>query len=125
MLLAQLVEPFINDPNEPEELRMRVFAYYGTFWRAMITMFEITFANWAPTCRLLIDNVSETFGIFFLLHKCVVGFAMLSVIQAVFIQQTMKSAQLDEDFMIQQKRREKDSYAAKLRAVFQQLDTSG
>jgi len=91
----------------------------------MITMFEVTFANWAPTCRLLIDNVSEAFGMFFLLHRCIIGFAMLSVIQAVFIQQTMKSAQLDEDFMVQQKIREKDAYAAKLKNVFQQLDQTG
>lgn len=91
----------------------------------MITMFEITFANWAPTCRLLLDNVSEHFGTFFLIYRCVVGFAMLSVIQAVFIQQTMKSAQLDDDFMIQQKTREKEAYAEKLRRVFNKLDTSG
>merc|ERR1712216_75014 len=98
---------------------------YGTFWRSMITMFEITFANWAPTCRLLVDNVSELFGLFFLLHRCIVGFAMLSVIQAVFIQQTMKSAQQDEDFIVQQKQREKDSYVAKLKALFTRLDKSG
>jgi hypothetical protein len=125
MLLSQLVEPYINDVGRPEELRREVFAYYGTFWRSMVTMFEITFANWVPTCRLLLDNVSEWFGLFFMIYRCVVGFAMLSVIQAVFIQQTMKSAQLDEDFMIQQKSREKQAYARKLLKVFTTLDTSG
>lgn len=130
MLLSQLVEPFLKAEIDASDLHQQdvkhqVFAYYGTFWRSLITMFEITFANWAPTCRLLIDNVSEWFGLFFLLHRCVVGFAMLSVIQAVFIQQTMKSAQMDEDFMLQQKQREKESYAAKLKNVFKQLDTSG
>jgi len=125
MLLSQLVESYINDPSEPIEVRKQVFAYYGTFWRAIITMFEITFANWAPTCRLLIDNISESFGIFFLLHRCVVGFAMLSVIQAVFIQQTMKSAQSDEDFMVQQKAREKEVHANRLQSLFRKLDTSG
>merc|ERR1719197_718653 len=124
MLLSQLVEPYINDPSRPEELRREVFAYYGTFWRSMVTMFEITFANWVPTCRLLLDNVSEWFGLFFMVYRCVVGFAMLSVIQAVFIQQTMKSAQLDDEFMVQQKSREKEVYAAKLRRVFEHLDTS-
>jgi len=125
MLLCQLVEPYINDKNEPEELRREVFGHYGTFWRSMITMFEITFANWAPTCRLLIDNVSEWFGLFFLLYRCLVGFAMLSVIQAVFIQQTMKQAQLDDDFVIQQRNREKQVYTDKLNRIFKKLDTSG
>jgi hypothetical protein len=125
MLLSQLVEPYIRDKSEPEELRREVFRHYGTFWRSMITMFEITFANWAPTCRLLIDNVSEWFGVFFLVYRCVVGFAILSVIQAVFIQQTMKSAQLDDDFVIQAKNRDKQAYSEKLRRIFEQLDTSG
>jgi hypothetical protein len=130
MFLSQLVDPFLKAETDPSDLHQQdvknqVFAYYGTFWRSMITMFEITFANWAPTCRLLVDNVNEWFGLFFLLHRCIVGFAMLSVIQAVFIQQTMKSAQLDEDYMVQQKQREKDSYVAKLKALFKRLDTSG
>jgi hypothetical protein len=130
MFLSQLVDPFLKSDTDPSDLhtqnvKHQVFAYYGTFWRSMITMFEITFANWAPTCRLLVDNVNEWFGLFFLLHRCIVGFAMLSVIQAVFIQQTMKSAQLDEDYMVQQKQREKDSYVAKLKALFKRLDTSG
>lgn len=125
MLLSQLCESYINDKSQPEEVRREVFNYYGTFWRSMITMFEITFANWAPSCRLLLDNVSEWFGVFFLIYRCVVGFAMLSVIQAVFIQQTMKSAQLDDDFMISVKTREKEVYAQKLRRVFNRLDTSG
>jgi Ca2+-binding EF-hand superfamily protein len=119
------VFPYIADISQPEDLRREVFGYYGTFWRAMITMFEITFANWGPLCRLLIDNISEWFGVFFLIYRCVVGFAMLSVIQAVFIQQTMKSAQLDDDFVIQQKHREKEAYAAKLLKIFRKLDTSG
>jgi hypothetical protein len=125
LLLSQMVEPFINDADMPEDIRKRVFGYYGTFWRSMITMFEITFANWAITCRLLVDHVSEWFGLFFILYRCIVGFAMLSVIQAVFIQQTMKSAQLDDDFMVQQKSREKDAHAAKLAKIFERLDTSG
>merc|ERR1712087_652769 len=81
MLLSQLAKPYIRDDSNPQNVRCQLFGHYGTFWRSMITMFEITFANWGPTCRLLIDNVSEYYGIFFLLHKCVVGFAMLSVIQ--------------------------------------------
>jgi hypothetical protein len=125
MSLSQLVTPFINDAHQPEKVRKEVFLYYGTFWRSVITMFEITFANWAPTCRLLIDNVSEWFGVFFLLYRCLVGFSILSVIQAVFIQQTMKSAQLDDDFVVQQKDRERQAYAAKLSKIFRRLDTSG
>jgi voltage-gated sodium channel len=125
MAITQLVEPFVNDPTQSTEVRKEVFAYYGTFYRSVITMFEITFANWAPTCRLLIDNVNEWYAVFFLFYRCFVGFAILSVIQAVFIQQTMKSAQLDDDFVVQEKNRERESYAGKLAKIFRRLDTSG
>lgn len=32
-------------------------------------MFEILFANWSPPCRVLVDNLSEWFSIFFLLYR--------------------------------------------------------
>jgi len=125
MLLAQCVESYLHDETRPLDERMKVFGYYGTFWRSIVTMFEITFANWAPPCRLLLDDVSELFGIFFLVYRCAIGFAVLNVIQAVFIQQTMKSAQLDDDYMIQEKTREKLKYIKRLRRVFEMLDESG
>lgn len=31
----------------------------GTFTKSILTMFEVMFANWAPPCRLLTENVSE------------------------------------------------------------------
>merc|ERR1712217_384741 len=104
----------MTDESKPLELRREVFGYYGTFWRSMVTMFEITFANWAPPCRLLLDNVSEAFGFFFLIYRCMIGFAVLSVIQAVFIQQTMQAAQADDDVIIRAKELEKQKYAEKL-----------
>lgn len=35
----------------------------------VLTMFEILFANWSPPCRVLVDNLSEWFSIFFLLYR--------------------------------------------------------
>lgn len=46
-------------------------------------MFEVTFANWAPSCRLLVDNVSEAYALFFVVYRCVIGFAVLSVVSVV------------------------------------------
>ena len=37
---------------------------------------EILFANWSPPCRVLVDNVSEWFSIFFLVYRCIIGFAV-------------------------------------------------
>eukprot|EP00439_Symbiodinium_sp_Y106_P076495 s326_g15.t1 len=58
---------------------------------------EILFANWAPACRVLTDNVTEWWTLFFLLYRCLVGFAVLNVVNAVFVQSTLKVAHADEE----------------------------
>ena len=58
--------------HEPHSVQLaaedEVFRYYGTFTRTLLTMFEILFANWGPPCRVLIENFSEWFSVFFLLY---------------------------------------------------------
>jgi hypothetical protein len=125
LLIHQLVEPFLRDESQPIELRREVFDYYGTFWRCTITMFEISLANWAPSCRVLLNYVSESFGIFFLIYRCGIGFAVLTVVQAVFIQQTIQSAQRNEEFALWQKRKEQDKQLQALMKAFNNLDESG
>merc|ERR1712151_211892 len=115
----------INDDTNPIDTRKRVFGYYGTFWRTLITMFEITFANWIPSCRILVDHLSEFFGLFFLSYRVVIGTAVLSVVQAVFIQSTMKAAQANEEIVLQAKNKEKQSYIKRVKKMFMTLDESG
>merc|ERR1712151_633363 len=115
----------INDDTNPIDTRKRVFGYYGTFWRTLITMFEITFANWIPSCRILVDHLSEFFGLFFLSYRVVIGIAVLSVVQAVFIQSTMKAAQANEEIVLQAKNKEKQSYIKRVKKMFNTLDESG
>eukprot|EP00913_Durusdinium_trenchii_P027163 g25486.t1 len=79
-----------------------VFTRYGTFSRTMLTMFEILFANWGPPARILVDNVSEWYSIFFLLYRCVLGFAVINVVNAIFVQQTLKTASSDEELSFRQ-----------------------
>lgn len=51
-------------------------------------MFEVLFANWAPSCRALVDNVSEWFTLIFVAYRCIVGFALLNVVNSVFVSQS-------------------------------------
>jgi len=88
-------------------------------------MFEITLANWVPPCRLLMDNISVWYAVFFMVYKLSVGFAVVNVINAVFIQQTMKVAATDESILVMQKEQQSQKYQARLKRVFSQLDTSG
>ncbi|CAK9022352.1 unnamed protein product [Durusdinium trenchii] len=102
-----------------------VFTRYGTFSRTMLTMFEILFANWGPPARILVDNVSEWYSIFFLLYRCVLGFAVINVVNAIFVQQTLKTASSDEELSFRQKEKDIQLYASKVKKLFQTMDFSG
>ncbi|CAE8720703.1 unnamed protein product [Polarella glacialis] len=125
MMLSSLVDPFMKNTEIDPHVRRLVFRYYGTFSGSMLTMFEVLFANWPTPCRILVDNVSEWFGLWFIIYRCLVGFAVLNVVQACFVQQTMSVAQQDTELMIEVKEKTKNAYARKLSILFRELDTSG
>merc|ERR550537_870350 len=56
---------------------MKVYEYFGTFTRCLLSMFEITLANWPPVARLLIEEVSEYLLPLCLAHKLLFGFALV------------------------------------------------
>jgi len=125
MILSQMVHGFIIDTTQDLEARQLVFAYYGSFTRSMITMFEVHLASFAPACRILVDHLGETYAFLFLAYRCLAGFAILNVINAVFIQQTMKVAQQDNDIMIlmiEQQAKANARYAKELKQWFQTMD---
>ncbi|CAE7234962.1 Scn11a [Symbiodinium natans] len=125
MTISYMVSEFMLDPGAPMEARFAVFRYYGTFSATLLTMFEVLFANWAPPCRVLIDYVSEWYALVFIIYRCFVGFAVLNVVNAVFVQSTMKVAQADEEVMAREKRRSEQAFQRKVSALFRQADISG
>jgi hypothetical protein len=125
MVFSQLVRPALLDESVNLTARQELFRYYGSFSRSILTMFEVTLANWSPPCRVLVDYIGEEYTVIFLLYRCFAGFAILNVVQAVFIQSTMKVAQEDNDVMIMDRKRAQESYKRKLVHLFSQMDTSG
>ncbi|CAE7362849.1 unnamed protein product [Symbiodinium sp. CCMP2592] len=125
LVLATLCRDFIEEERNDPEVRGEVFRYYGTFTRTILSMFEIMFANWGPPCRVLVENVSEWFSIFFLSYRCVLGFAVLNVVNAVFVQQTMKTASSDEELAFRQKEKDIALYNRKVKKLFKTIDSSG
>eukprot|EP00928_Gymnodinium_smaydae_P006427 TRINITY_DN12270_c0_g1_i2.p1 TRINITY_DN12270_c0_g1~~TRINITY_DN12270_c0_g1_i2.p1 ORF type:complete len:615 (+),score=108.90 TRINITY_DN12270_c0_g1_i2:78-1922(+) len=123
--LNQLMTPFIEDSSNPEEIRCEVFKYFGTCSRAMLTMFELTLANWPPVARLLQEHVNEFWIIFSIAHKLTIGFAVLGVINGVFMQETFKVAQNDDVIMMRQKARERKQHMNKMQLLFDAADVSG
>eukprot|EP00930_Biecheleria_cincta_P034907 TRINITY_DN24056_c0_g1_i1.p1 TRINITY_DN24056_c0_g1~~TRINITY_DN24056_c0_g1_i1.p1 ORF type:complete len:601 (-),score=117.80 TRINITY_DN24056_c0_g1_i1:75-1787(-) len=125
MTLASQLADFMNDADVDIGTRKAIFRYYGTFTKTMMTMFEILYANWIPACRILIDNMGEGWAFFFVLYRCLVGWAVLSVVNAVFVQSTMKVAQHDQELLIAQKQRSQEAQKKNLRNLFKEIDTSG
>jgi len=122
MVASQFAQEYLVDLSNPKEKREELYKYYGTFTRAFITMFEIHMANWATPCRVFMETLGEVWGDFFVFYRCIMGFALMSVIGAVFVQQTMSVVQNDNDIMILKKQKEAEVYNKKLKTLFSLLD---
>merc|ERR1719512_51017 len=125
MINGSLLESFIKNTNQDDEARVAVFRYWGSFVRSLVSMFEITLANWGPQCWLLMNHVDEAWGIFFILWRCCFGFAVIQVITSVFIQHTFKVASRDDDVMIQEKLMASEAQLKTLEKLFWGIDSSG
>jgi len=125
LVLHSAVESYIQDESKPENLRRTVYSYFGTYSRAIFTMFEITLANWIPAGRTLTEFVSEWFVIFVLGHKLAIGFAVVVVLSGVFLQETFKVAANDDFIMMRQKKRASRSHTAKMEKLFAACDLNG
>jgi len=120
-----LLETYISSDANPLEHRLEVYEYFGTFSRSLLSLFEMTLANWPPVCRLLVENVSEAYLIPALIHKLTIGFAVVGVINGVFMQETFKVASTDDRIMVRQKTMSLKTHEKKMRALFDRADHSG
>lgn len=127
LTMASLVQGIVEDETNqiPFDIKKTLFYYYGTFSKTMMTMFQILFSNWIPCARILIDNVSEWYAAVFVIYRCFIGFAVMSVVRAVFVQSTLKVAQQDEELLIAQKRKQNEVNKKNLVKLFKEIDTSG
>eukprot|EP00931_Biecheleriopsis_adriatica_P004985 TRINITY_DN106565_c0_g1_i1.p1 TRINITY_DN106565_c0_g1~~TRINITY_DN106565_c0_g1_i1.p1 ORF type:complete len:526 (+),score=73.12 TRINITY_DN106565_c0_g1_i1:29-1606(+) len=123
---CQIVVPFCEDDSLQKEHRMRIYERFGTLTKTILTMFESTIGNWGPTAWNLVDNTQqEFFGAYCILYKLSMGYAVVNVINAVFLRQTMKCADAIDDFTIAQQKKVRENYINKLAGLFHQMDASG
>jgi len=106
------------------EMKRKLYEYFGSFTRCLLSMFELTLANWPPVTRLLAEEVSEWFMIVCVAHKLTIGFAVIGVINGVILQETFKIAATDDMLMVRQKKRSTDMFRKKMTALFQALEHS-
>jgi len=124
-LLQASVENYLRDGVGDQKATDAVFMHFGSFARSMLTMFELTLGNWIPPTRALVENVSEWYLLFFLMHKFIIGFSVVSVITGVFIQETFKVATSDDQIMLNNKRRANKEHHRKMGNLFKHADNDG
>jgi len=120
-----MLQPLCLDDDLDVKVRKDIFKFFGTFSRAMLSMFEITLANWVPCCRLLVEEVNQAWMLFFIFYRCMFCFALVKVISAVFITETNRVLASDDELFLMRQKRDRDSYTQKLSKMFHQIDLDG
>jgi len=126
IFMCQMLADFISDESQDFAMRQWAFHYYGTSTRAIYTMFELTMSGCFPNyTRNVVDHIDARFAIFFVIYINFVVFAVMRVISAVFLNETLKIAGSDAETVAYQKARDKQRYANKLKRFFEEADASG
>jgi Ca2+-binding EF-hand superfamily protein len=125
LVLNQTLDGYLVDDDKPVEQRRTIYKYFGTFSKAMLTMFELTLANWIPASRALHENVSEGLLFLILAHKLIMGFAVVMVITSIFLRETFNVAETDDTIMRNKTRNEMARHFARMSAIFTEFDADG
>jgi Ca2+-binding EF-hand superfamily protein len=124
LFMATLLESYFKS-GEPKVNKQDVYEYYGTFTRALLTLFEISLGNFIPVTRLVATNVTEAYVVFAMLHKFSVGFAVIMVITGIFVQETMSVAKTDNTIMLNLKKSATRMHIKKMKSFFDLADADG
>lgn len=126
LMLGNLLQEFIADTTQDMDQREWIWQHYGTALRSMYTLYEITFAgNWPTYARPVIDGVSSYFAVFFLLYITLIVFAVIRVITAIFLKDTLDAASNDAEQQVVERLQKKAQYVKKLEGIFRAIDETG
>merc|ERR1719460_315888 len=107
--MGQLLAGFIQDESQDMQTRQWVFKYYGSSSRAIYTLFEVTLAGcWPNYFRTLVHEVSGYWVLFAIIYITFVVFAVIRIITAIFLKETLFVAQSDAEMMIRENWRMKE-----------------
>ncbi|CAK9083404.1 Sodium channel protein type 10 subunit alpha (Peripheral nerve sodium channel 3) (PN3) (Sensory neuron sodium channel) (Sodium channel protein type X subunit alpha) (Voltage-gated sodium channel subunit alpha Nav1.8), partial [Durusdinium trenchii] len=125
LLIGNLLQDFIADDSGDDDHRLWLWEHYGTAYRATWTLFRVTFAgNWPHFCDPVVE-LSEVFSLFFFLYITIVVFAVLRVITAIFLKDTLDAAQNDAEQLVMDRMALKSKLINRLEGVFKVMDHEG
>jgi len=122
---CQMLSNYMQDESQDPEQRIRVFELFGTFNITMFTMFQVTFASWVGPTKLLMEQVSPWWGLYFILYRCVLFYAFGKVISAVFICETQRLVTKDHELQTLKLQERAQEFQLEMKAMFDELDESG
>jgi len=125
MMLTDILRETYLSSDKPVAEQREVFVYFGTFTRSILSMLELTLANWPPIARMLTENVSEWFAPVCMMHKLVIGFAVVGIINGVFMQETFKVASTDDYIMMRTQQQAGLRHEDNMRKFFALADQDG
>merc|ERR1712003_619421 len=126
ILMCQFLQDFIRNDDNDIEMRSWAWAYYGSAARASYTFFEITLSGcWPNYVRILLERVSHWYAIFFIFYVAFVNFAVIRIITAIFLKETMDMASNDAEMVASEQLRKKEAYLKKLHMFFEEADQDG
>ncbi|CAE7896910.1 Sodium channel protein type 10 subunit alpha [Symbiodinium microadriaticum] len=126
LIICQALQSYILDESNDMDTRLEMNWLYGSFLKALYTMFEVTHAgSWPTRVRPVVDKVSPWYCIPFLGYITLVVFAVIRVVTALFLKETLASAANDADMQIEENRRTAKNYQEKLEDLFRAVDEDG
>jgi len=125
IVMAQLSNAFLFDESIGIERRQWMYRAFGTTGRSAYSIFVCTFSGtWTQYADPYVEEVGSAFALFFLPFVVFVNFAVMRVVAALFLKQTMRIADLESAQTENLKMKEKESMAASLEKIFKEGDTS-
>merc|ERR1719428_1213670 len=90
-------------------------------------MFQMTIApgGFITPGRLLIYRVSHIYWIFFIVYVWGITFAVVRIISAIFLKETLAAAASDQENAVAERLKKKNRDVENLRRLFQEADVDG
>merc|ERR1712032_1605303 len=121
LIMARAVQDFYllpgSDASLTSEDKKNLYMYFGTYWRSMISLFELMLANWPPICRLMME-LWEPWSLIVIAYKLTMGFTVIGIIFGVFTQETFRAAETDDQLMVRKKKAQSKLHAKKMKFLF-------
>merc|ERR1712113_149198 len=85
-------------------------------------MFSFVFGDWYESTEVLVQNVDEWWMIPCIIHQFIIGFAVFTVLQGVFINETFQAADRDNEIMVRRAKHRALQHEKKMRLLFKNAD---